>query len=323
MPPKVTLLFLAPGSAPGTGLPAQEVPVILDALAKPPYNLAAGVDFVKSVHYHGRKKGKPPKTLRMDHHIIVAGNTKMAEAAKERMPTTPLVVALTGEPDLKNKLVSLYGSPDCATGVLDFDDMMATEQVDMLRSLLNTPDGAKLRVGVLYNNDNALGKNAELAKLKALEGSQLSEARACDVSTTGGVAAAMSKARSDPAVDAVIVLGDPITVGQVAAIHAAAMQAPKLPVMYSWPEAARDGGLFGYGPVHVEIFAKAAPLIGDLIKALKAGTLSYPLPKLQPSPAAKLWVNKNSAAAFDPALTVATLQARLGAYGPTLGPSFP
>src|SRR4051812_10471115 len=319
MPIKPKVLFLAPGSVPSAPVPAQEVPVIIAALAL--LSKVDGTDYISKTKYNGRKKGKP-SNVPAKHHIIVAGNTKMAEAAKELFPTTPIVVALTGDSQLKAKLVSTYGGPDSVTGVLDFDSNQATSQVEILRKLLNKPIGALLRLAVIWNDDNPTGKNPEIDELKGLVGLQLSEFRDCSVSAPADVPGAFTKARKAPIVDAVVVLGDPITVGLRTAIDARANLSPKLPVMYSWPEAAGNNSLIGYGPLHVEVFAKAAPLVSQIIDALNAGTFNSPLPALVGPPTSKLWVNTVAAATFDPALTPAVLNARLSGLGAVVGPPF-
>jgi putative ABC transport system substrate-binding protein len=202
--------------------------------------------------------------------VIVAGSTTTAIAAKKRTMSAaggrarraiPVVMALAGDPEAA--LVDAVEQPGGnVTGMTDHDEDLPATQLRLLEQFF--PGGLN-RVAVLANPLNP-GKAQEKIDLDAAKGPIITTYYT--VSDAASVVTAFNNL-AGAGDQAVIVMGDPVTVARQPTIMAQAI-ARGLPIVHGSvdsverPDAA--AALLCYGPSHRGVFRRAAVHIVRILK---------------------------------------------------------
>jgi putative tryptophan/tyrosine transport system substrate-binding protein len=198
--------------------------------------------------------------------IIVFGDpsTRAAQQATRSIP----IVAMTDDMLGSGLVASMARPGGNTTGISIFASELDVKRLELLHEAV--PQAA--RIGILADPSTVSTRpQLEAAarrlgvELVILSGANPDEAgRAADQLTTVGV-------------KAVNVLASPV----LATAHKTIvdrLNRAALPAIYQWPEYAREGGLFGYGPSFPECYHQVAVLADKILKGAKPADLPIEQP---------------------------------------------
>jgi putative tryptophan/tyrosine transport system substrate-binding protein len=203
--------------------------------------------------------------------VIVTGGTSAAQALKAASATTPIVMAIIGDPVAAGLVSNLARPAGNLTGFSIVAPELGGKRLELLREIV---DGLS-SVGVLMNNRNPQSQ-IEFREMQSAAQAMGLRLYPTEVSTEvvlEDAFAAMNKA----AVQALVVLTDPILFSQRKRIVALANE-NRLPAMYFFQGFADEGGLLSYGPSDADLFRRAAGYVDRILKGTKPGDLPIEQP---------------------------------------------
>jgi putative ABC transport system substrate-binding protein len=203
--------------------------------------------------------------------VLVTYSTPGAVAAKDATSTTPIVVAVMGDPVGTGLVASLARPGGNVTGLsLGWGEGMEGKWLEGLQELV-----PRLSiVGVVGNPDNPLIQE----QMKELE----------TIAPMRGLKALLFKVREPAALDrafeqagrktqAILVLADPLTATHGPRITALAAKY-RLPAMYSLRDFVDGGGLVAYAPNMKTMFLRAAEYVDKILKGARPADLPIEQP---------------------------------------------
>lgn len=203
--------------------------------------------------------------LRID--VLVTYSTPAALAAKNAAGTTPIVVALMGDPVGTGLAASLARPGGHLTGLsLAWTGGIQGKWLELLQETV-----PKLStVAVIANPDSPMVLEL-MRDLEAVAPARGLKLRIIQVRKSEALPHAFEEARRQAA-QAVVVLPDPLT---VQAQRQIAMLSTKhrLPSMYALLEFVDAGGLMAYGVENAVLFRRAADYVHKILKGAKPGEL--------------------------------------------------
>jgi putative ABC transport system substrate-binding protein len=216
-----------------------------------------------------RLAGLAEQLVRLDVHVIVAGPSTVAQAARKATATIPIVMAGVGDPVRLGFIESLSHPGGNMTGLASLLPELEAKSLQLLAELVPRLN----RVAVLLNPDNPLHDVKDAEAATKLVGLQLVTVRARSREELPAAFDAIVKARAG----AVDIWGDPLFSLHRAALVDLAMKA-RLPTMFKSRPDVVAGGLVAYGPDFVDIYRRAASYVDKILKGSKAADLPVEQP---------------------------------------------
>jgi ABC-type uncharacterized transport system substrate-binding protein len=216
-----------------------------------------------------RLAGLAEQLVRLDVHVIVAGPSTVAQAARKATATIPIVMAGVGDPVKLGFIESLSHPGGNMTGLASLLPELEAKSLQLFAELVPRLN----RVAVLLNPDNPLHDVRDAEAATKLVGLQLVTVRARSREELPAAFDAIVKARAG----AVDIWGDPLFSLHRAALVDLAMKA-RLPTMFKSRPDVVAGGLVAYGPDFVDIYRRAASYVDKILKGSKAADLPVEQP---------------------------------------------
>jgi putative ABC transport system substrate-binding protein len=203
--------------------------------------------------------------------VAVAATAAAALAAKQAMPTTPIVCPFLTDP-VRLGLVASHNRPGGnVTGILLTLDGLVGKQLQLMRDL--TPGAG--RIGILMNVRNPANA-AQQRDAEAAAPSLGIDIVPVDVHSSADLDAAFQTLTRERC-ELVVVLSDLIFTTERRRVAALAIAA-RLPSIYGLREHAHDGGLVSYGVSFRENWRRAAYFVDKILKGAKPADLPVELP---------------------------------------------
>jgi putative ABC transport system substrate-binding protein len=234
-----------------------------------------GRDYVLDLRWAEGKVDRFPvladELARLAPDVAVAATTAAVLAAKQAMPTTPIVCPFLADP-VRLGLVSSYNRPGGnVTGTMLTLDGLLGKQLQLIRDL--TPDTG--RVGILINMRNPASVTQQRDADAAAPALGI-DIVPVDVRSSADIEAAF-QALTRERCNFVVVLSDLIFSTERRRIAALAIAA-RLPSMYGLREHADDRGLVSYGVALRENWRRSAYFVDKILKGTKPADLPVELP---------------------------------------------
>jgi putative tryptophan/tyrosine transport system substrate-binding protein len=201
--------------------------------------------------------------------IFAAGGTITAAAAKETTSTIPMVTA-TGDLVGTRLVASLARPGGNVTGLASITSQLAGKRLELLKATV--PSVAQ--VAVIWNPASATAA-ISLAETQTAASALGLGLLSLEVQDASDLLPALDAAREQA--DAVVVLGDPFTLGQAARIAELAVQR-RLPTVFQPREFTDAGGLMSYGPNFAAQYRRAAYYVDRILKGTKPADLPVEQP---------------------------------------------
>jgi ABC-type uncharacterized transport system substrate-binding protein len=203
--------------------------------------------------------------------VVAAATSAAALAAKQAMPTTPIVCPFLTDP-IRLGLVASHNRPGGnVTGVLLTLDGLVGKQLQLMRDLM---PGAG-RIGILLNTRNPANA-AQQRDGEAAAPALGMEIVPVDVRSAADLEAAFETLTRERC-ELVVVLSDLIFTTERRRVAALAIAA-RLPSIYGLREHAHDGGLIGYGVAFRANWRRSAYFVDKILKGAKPADLPVELP---------------------------------------------
>jgi putative ABC transport system substrate-binding protein len=217
--------------------------------------------------------------------IVVQGNAALV-ALRRATQTTPIVMAMIGDPVGAGFVASLANPGGNITGLANQSEGISGKWVELLKEVAPRTT----RVGILWDPENAAHAKMREAIQEAGRALGVSSVTQ-DVRGPDAVTRAFS-AMSDERVDAVIILPDPAFGAKLRQIAERAAS-HRLPAIAYFREFPLLGGLMSYGPTFTDNWRRAAEYADKIIKGAKPADLPVGQPlKFE------LIINRRTASAF-------------------------
>jgi putative tryptophan/tyrosine transport system substrate-binding protein len=201
--------------------------------------------------------------------VIVTASTPLTEAAKAAAKDIPIVMTISGSPVLTGLVAQAERPGANVTGMTSESHELSRKQLETLRDHVRGLDA----VALIWNPNNpakkleydaAVRAGRELGFKIVNEGAAATVARRLEVTGDESDFNDAFRAARASGAKAVIVLGDPVTVRNRAAIAAAGREGP--PAMYESSDFVEAGGLMAYGPDRRELYRQAGRLVARVLK---------------------------------------------------------
>ncbi|WIW43858.1 ABC transporter substrate-binding protein [Bradyrhizobium sp. 62B] len=202
--------------------------------------------------------------------LAISGpETRAANAAAKGQ--IPIVFGVHGDPVGMGDVSSLAKPGGMITGLSQMHPELARKQLELLKECVP----AVARVAVLWNANVAqkLKDWAELTAAAQALGIQLQSKGMRGPADLDGVFAELKADRPD----AILILGDPMTVNLKAAIADHALE-QQLPGMYPFRSFLEKGGLISYGADTDDLFRRAASYVDKILKGARPSDLPIEQP---------------------------------------------
>ena len=201
--------------------------------------------------------------------VVVVDSTPGAQAVKRATSTTPIVMAVVGDP-VGSGLVSNLAHPDGnVTGLSVLAAELSAKQLQMLKETIPR----LTRVAVLWNPDTQWHAKA-VENLKAVAPSLSIELSLVSVRTPEEFGPAFSTVRHAHA-QALYVLS-----AALFGIHRRTLldfaSKARLPAIYAERHFTDEGGLMSYGANYADHWRRAAGYVDQILKGAKPGDLPIP-----------------------------------------------
>jgi len=216
-----------------------------------------------------RLPGLAAELVGLDVHVIVAGPSTAAHAARKKTETIPIVMAGVGDPVKLGFIESLSRPGGNMTGLASLLPELEAKSLQLLTEIVPGLN----RVAVLLNPDNPLHDVKDAEAAAKMVGLQLVTVRARSREELPAAFAAVVKSRAG----AVDVWGDAVFGLHRGAIADLAMKA-RLPTMFKSRVNVAAGGLMAYGPDFIDIYKRAAVYVDKILKGAKAADLPVEQP---------------------------------------------
>jgi putative tryptophan/tyrosine transport system substrate-binding protein len=203
--------------------------------------------------------------------IVVATGTSENKAAKQALPTTPIVMMLVGDPIGDGLINSLARPGGNVTGVTTLSEELSGKRLELLKEAI--PRIA--RVAVLLNPSSPR-RGRMLQETEAAVKEFSLQLRVHDVHEPEGLPKAFSAMTSERA-NALIVPIDAMFFNQRSRIVSLAAES-RLPAIYDQGEFVDAGGLMAYGPSNSDLSSRAAIFVDKILKGRKPADLPVEQP---------------------------------------------
>jgi putative ABC transport system substrate-binding protein len=209
--------------------------------------------------------------VRLKVDVIVTRGTVAALAAKNAVPTTPVVMAASGEPVGTGVVAGLARPGGNVTGLSAVVSELEPKRVELLRDLLPRFS----RLAALYNMGNPVGP-PRWEMLKQATASLGIEPRLLDIRKADDLRRAFDAASAQHA-DALVVANDTVTIAnrrqvvELAAKH-------RLPAAYASREFVDAGGMMTYGVHYPDLYRRAATFVDKILKGARPADLPVEQP---------------------------------------------
>jgi ABC-type uncharacterized transport system substrate-binding protein len=208
---------------------------------------------------------------RLNVDLIVASGTLAPLAAKRATTTIPIVMTAAGDPLGSGLVASLARPGGNVTGLSLMAPDLAGKGLELLKEVVPRLS----RVAVLWNSANPYP--ARMFKETQEAGQTLGiQVQSVEVRVPEDFASGLAAAQSQRP-DALIVVGDPLTVTQRTLIAEFAA-GHRLPALYGTREFAAIGGLMSYGADVADLYRRAAGYVDKILKGAKPADLPVQQP---------------------------------------------
>jgi putative tryptophan/tyrosine transport system substrate-binding protein len=204
--------------------------------------------------------------------LIVANGTVNLDAAKQAMRATPIVFVVVNDPIGQGFISSLARPGGNITGFTFVEYSMFGKSLELLKQA--APGIA--RVGFMFNPETAAYYNPFLPAFEDDARRHAVAATAAPVRSDAEIEAAVGRLAAAP-VGGLIVPPETYTLVHRELIMQAAAQ-HRVPVIYSYRQHVKEGGLMSYGPETADIFRRSAAYVDRVLKGAKAGELPAQAP---------------------------------------------
>ena len=203
--------------------------------------------------------------------VLIAAGPRATEALKSATASIPIVFVAVFDPVGLGLVQSLARPGGNVTGLATSQGVTLEKQIDILRELV---PGAST-VAILVNRGNPMHRLMLAQELPSTARNlgvalPIVEATTADELDTAFASAAAQRA------DAVIVLGDALTVVEAPRVMALAAK-HRLPALHLWRQFA-NGGLIVYGPDVADLFRRAGGYVDKILKGIKPADLPVEQP---------------------------------------------
>jgi putative ABC transport system substrate-binding protein len=232
-------------------------------------NLA--IEFRSAEGDHARLPALAAELVRERVEVIVTAGQPGIRAALGATREIPIVMAISGDALQTGLVPSLARPGGNLTGLSVLAPELSGKRLQLLKETLPRLS----RVAVLWNpanQDSFVNWQATQGAAQVL-GLALQSLEVRAPGESAPAFAAMSRERAG----AVVVLADPLTVGnRVQIVEMAARH--RLPGIYFWKEFVEAGGLMSYGPSFTEMFRRAAIYVDKILKGARPADLPVEQP---------------------------------------------
>jgi putative tryptophan/tyrosine transport system substrate-binding protein len=207
--------------------------------------------------------------LKLD--AIVTYSTEHALIAKQATAAIPIVATLVGDP-LSTGLVTSMARPEGnLTGISAQNVDLAGKRFELLREIVP----ALRRLAILFNVNNP-NAALEIDIVRKAAGPLSIEVLMSEIRPAEDIAPVFAAIKAAQ-VDALFVVGDPLTFVNRTRIHTLALTA-RLPTVHVIREFVEAGGLISYGPNYPDLFRRAADYVDKILRGAKPGDLPFEQP---------------------------------------------
>ena len=221
---------------------------------------------------HDRLPNLAAELIRLNVHVIIAGPSPAAVAAKKATTSIPIIMAGVGFP-VELGLVASLGRPGGNVSGVAFSAGLELfgKGLELLKEV--TP---KMRRVAVFLNPASPGHAIATQDVKSAAGSIGVQLLLLDIAAPAemeGAFATMAKER----VAAVLVVPDPLFLAHRERLTTLVAKS-RLPAVYSIREFADAGGLMSYGPSLVAQYRRAAVFVDKILRGAKPGELPVEQP---------------------------------------------
>jgi len=234
-----------------------------------------GRNLVYEARYAGGSAKRMPaladELVRLKVDVIVTAGGPAAEAAKEATTAIPVVFWGVGDPVATGLILNVAHPGGNLTGVTELSTELTAKRLQLFKEAV--PGLA--RVAIIWNaGDHAMSLRATEAEATA-PGLALSlmSLPIRELEDFERAFEAMTQNRPD----GVFMVSDALTRQREGAIFEF-LRANRLPSIFEFPPAARDGALMSYGPSLAELAPRAAAFVDKILKGAKPGDLPLEVP---------------------------------------------
>ncbi len=269
-PPRVYRIgYLASGSPPRS--PFQDA--FVQALGKLGYEEGQNltVEFRYAEGQDDRLPALAAELVALPVDVVVGASTPAVLAARNTTRTIPIVMAAVADPVGSGLVESLARPGGNVTG----PTLLATELAGKRLEILKEVVPSMARVGVLWNPTNP-SKVRDWEETQAAAQALGVEVLSLEGPSTDQIRAALDRL-GDATVDALVVVGDPLTVALRMTIAERVAQA-HLPAIYETSDFVEAGGLIAYGPNRFDVYRRAAMYVDKILKGARPESLPVEYP---------------------------------------------
>jgi putative ABC transport system substrate-binding protein len=206
--------------------------------------------------------------VRLPVDVVVANGVPAALAAKAATSTIPIVFVGAAAPVGAGLVASLARPGGNVTGLANLNPELSGKRLELLAQVV---PGLR-RVAYFRDPLNPASFVQEIQAAAQTLGVQLQVLEIRDVADYEAAFAAASAEQAD----ALMTVGPINNRNRVRVVSLAARA--RLPAMYPWSEAVRDGGLMAYGTSNSESYRRAASYIDKILKGAKPADLPVEQP---------------------------------------------
>jgi putative tryptophan/tyrosine transport system substrate-binding protein len=201
--------------------------------------------------------------------VIVTGGTPATKAVKNATRTTPIVMAMVGDPVGAGLVESLGRPGGNATGLSIVATDLSGKRLQLLKEIV--PGLSSIAVMSYGANPQS---QMELSETQIAAQKLDLQVHSVPISADSSIENAFEKIKN---VQALIVVTDPILFSQRSQILALAAGS-RLPAMYPYRAFSEAGGLISYAPNDRDVFRRAASYVDRILKGANPGDLPVEQP---------------------------------------------
>jgi len=203
--------------------------------------------------------------------VIVTGGTPATKAVKNATRTTPIVMAMVGDPVGAGLVESLGRPGGNATGLSIVATDLSGKRLQLLKEIV--PGLSSIAVMSYGANPQS---QMELRETQIAAQKLDVQVHSVPISADSSIENAFEKIKKET-VQALIVVTDPILFSQRSQILALAAGS-RLPAMYPYRAFSEAGGLISYAPNDRDVFRRAASYVDRILKGASPGDLPVEQP---------------------------------------------
>jgi putative ABC transport system substrate-binding protein len=203
--------------------------------------------------------------------LIVTGGTPATKAVKNATRTTPIVMAMVGDPVGAGLVESLGRPGGNATGLSIIATDLSGKRLQLLKEIV--PGLSSIAVMSYGANPQS---QMELRETQIAAQKLDLQVHSVPISADSSIENAFEKIKKET-VQALIVVTDPILFSQRSQILALAAGS-RLPAMYPYRAFSEAGGLISYAPNDRDVFRRAASYVDRILKGANPGDLPVEQP---------------------------------------------